>query len=220
MKNYNNLNPTIMKLSANIRKLTLTSHLIFSIGWLGAVAVFIALAITGLTTKDFTIARSMYISLEICTLYIIIPFCIASFLTGIIQAVGTKWGLFKHYWIIIKLFLTFAMTILLFLHLKPISLLSSTAIDSSFTNTGEAIGLIDIIKKAGAALFVLIAIVGISIYKPWGTTKYAMIKEGSFNSEAKSISFSSLRKYILIGLFCSAILFIIIKHLFGGGMHH
>ncbi len=197
-------------MSNNLRKLNLTSHITFSVGWVGAVIVFLALAISGLTTPDTFLARSMCLALEVCTLFVIVPFCILSLITGLIQAIGTKWGLFKHYWIIVKLFLTIAMTILLFLHLQPINALSAAGSDPSFSNSKEAFALIDIIKKAGAAALVLISITAISIYKPWGMTKSS--------SKDQSATFA-WRKYILIAVI-ALLIFIITKHLMGGGMHH
>ncbi len=99
-------------MTTRITKLVLTSHITFSVGWLGAVAVFLALAITGLTSQNIQLARSAYMAMEMSAWFVIVPFCLASLFTGLIQALGTKWGLFKHYWIVVKLFLTI-------LHLLP-----------------------------------------------------------------------------------------------------
>lgn len=205
-----------MVMIQKLRKLTLTSHITFSVGWLGAIAVFIALAVTGLSTVNKQVAQSMYVAMEISTLYIIIPFCIASFITGLIQALGTKWGLFKYYWIIVKLFLTIAMTGLLFLHLKPISYLSGVAMDMSSNNVETSCTLIDLIVKASGAILALIAITTISIYKPWGRVQNTVDinnnnKENIRNK--KSISFYLL---LVTGLL---IAFFVMMHLLNGGVH-
>lgn len=205
-----------MIMTSKLRKFTLTSHITFSVGWLGAVAVFLALAITGLTTFDKQLAYSIYIAMEISTLYIIVPFCLASLITGLIQALGTKWGLFKHYWIIVKLFLTVAMTILLFLHLQPISYLAGVATDISSYKIETSGTLIDLIAKSGATILVLVAITTISIYKPWGKVqhrRHTNNQQENMQNKKKPVSF-----YLLVGLISLTIIFIII-HLFGGGMH-
>jgi hypothetical protein len=198
----------------------LTSHITFSVGWLGAVAVFIALAVTALTTMNNQIARSALLAMDISAWYVIVPFSLASLLTGLVQAFVTKWGLFKHYWIVIKLFLTIVMTILLLLHMQPISYLASVATEPSFSNSQYAKQIIDMIIKAGLAVLVLVAITTISVYKPWGKIKrYQNANEKQFVLQNKNIkSKKSWTFYLLIGLGL-LILFVIIKHLSGGGMH-
>lgn len=204
-----------MVMPQNLRKLTLTSHITFSVGWLGAIAVFLALAVTAFTTVNKQVAQSTYVAMEISTLYIIIPFCIASFITGLIQALGTKWGLFKYYWIIVKLFLTIVMTALLFLHLKPISYLSGVAMDMSSYKIETSRTLIDLIVKASAAVLGLIVITTISIYKPWGRVQRT--KEISGNEEGIHRN-RRIKIYLLFAL-GGIIAFFIIMHLLNGGVH-
>ena len=209
-----------MTLTPRISKLLLTSHITFSVGWLGAVAVFIVLAITGLTTTDNQLSRSALLAMDISAWFVIIPFCLTSLLTGLVQAFGTKWGLFRHYWIIVKLFLTVAMTILLLLHMQPISYLAKAATETSFSNSQYAGELLDIITKAGAAILVLVAITTISVYKPWGKVQRTMTinSNQSYQQSDTNRSKKTWSYYLFIGLGL-LILFIIIKHLFGGGMH-
>ncbi|HZH96176.1 MAG TPA: hypothetical protein VEY06_09840, partial [Flavisolibacter sp.] len=99
-------------MTPRLSKALLTSHITFSVGWIGAVAVFLALAITGLTTQDNQLARSSLIAMELSAWFVVVPFCFTSLFTGVVQAFGTKWGLFKHYWIVVKLFLTVGSTVL------------------------------------------------------------------------------------------------------------
>jgi hypothetical protein len=114
----------IMIMTPRLSKLVLTSHVTLSVGWLGAVAVFLTLGIIGLTTLNNQLARSTYLAMELSTWYVILPFCLMFLLSGIVQALGTAWGLFKHYWILVKLFLTTGITGLLLLHLQPIGYLA------------------------------------------------------------------------------------------------
>ena len=39
-------------MTSRLRKLVLASHVTFSVGWLGAVAAYLALAVIGMTTSD------------------------------------------------------------------------------------------------------------------------------------------------------------------------
>jgi hypothetical protein len=200
-------------------RIVLTSHITFSVGWLGAVAVFLALAITGLSSQNIQLARSAYVAMELSAWYVIVPSCLASLFTGLVQSLGTKWGLFKHYWIVVKLFLTIVATIFLLLHLQPISYLAGVAANTSLSNIQEPGLQIQLIAVSGAAILVLLAATTISIYKPWGKIKFAMgdINKEIFVQGNKATSKKSFGFYILIGL-AILVLFFIIMHLFGGGM--
>lgn len=206
-------------MTPRLSKLVLTSHITFSVGWLGAVAVFLALAITGLTNQDVQLARAAYLTMELIGWFVLIPLCFASLSTGIVQALGTKWGLFKHYWIVVKLFLTIAATIILLLHMQPISYLSGVAAEASFSNT-QVRGLrIQLIADAGAAILLLLATTTISVYKPWGKIQFR-IHDNKQNIELQSKKITSKKSwgfYLLIGPI-SLFIIIIIVHLFGGGM--
>ena len=207
-------------MTPHLSKLVLTSHITFSVGWIGAVAVFLALSIVGLTSQDIELARSACLSMELSALFVIVPFCLISLFTGIVQATGAKWGLFKHYWIVVKLFLTIGSTILLLLHIQPITYLAGVAADPSFSNSQLSAQLIQLIAKAGAAILTLLAITTISVYKPWGTIQFALRNDNKFIniSGSKKGAEKSWEFYGLIALIGLVIIFII-AHLFGGGMN-
>ena len=50
-----------MTMTASLRKFALTAHVTCSVGWLGAVAGFLALAVTGLTSPDAQMVRAAYL---------------------------------------------------------------------------------------------------------------------------------------------------------------
>ena len=52
-------------ITPNLRKCVLTLHIIFSIGWIGAVAAFLVLSLSGLTSRDGEVVRSVYISMDL-----------------------------------------------------------------------------------------------------------------------------------------------------------
>src|SRR6266704_6394420 len=85
-----------------LRKMTITAHVTFSVGWLGAVAAFLVLSIAGLTSHDADVVRGAYLSMDLISWFVIIPMCFAALATGLLQALGTPWGLFRYYWILMK----------------------------------------------------------------------------------------------------------------------
>ncbi len=206
-----------MTLTPRLSKFVLTSHITVSVGWLGAVVVFLALAITGLTSSNTQLATASYLAMEVCAWFVIIPLCLSSLSTGLLQAIGTKWGLFKYYWVVVKLFLTVVGTILLLLHLQPISYLAGIATDVSFTS--NELGLrIDLVQKSALAIILLLTATTLSVYKPWGKIQ-ARASAAVTNNVDQLITTApkSRNSYMLIGLVLLIIIFIII-HLLGGGM--
>ena len=154
-----------------IRKLALTIHVTTSVGWLGAVASFLALAITGLASTSEATARGAYIASEVITWTVIVPLSFASLASGVVQALGTPWGLVRHYWILVKLALTVAGTALLLLHTQPIGQLGAAA--AAATDLGGDLRplQVQLVADAAAALAVLLGATVLSILKPRGMTR-------------------------------------------------
>jgi hypothetical protein len=202
-----------MMMTPFFRKLNLSAHIISSVGWLGSVAAFVAIAITGLVSNDDQVIRSCYIVMEMVTLFVIVPASFAAFSTGVIQGIGTPWGLFRHYWIIVKLVFTVIATVVLLLHLQPISILGNQAATSSALLHDSKSLRIQVLADGAAAVLLLMAITAISIYKPWGRVTSGLNKESAITDR------KWIWKLIFIGIGLSILAFIIV-HLLKGKMAH
>lgn len=208
-----------MTLTPFFRKLALTSHISFSIGWLGAVAGFLAIAIAGLVSQNAQVVRSAYLTLDLMGWFVIVPLCLASLLTGLIESYLTPWGFFRYYWIVVKLFLTIGATILLLVHMQPISHLANIALVTTLSNAQFRGLRIQFIADAGAALLVLLVITSISVYKPWGRTRYGVAQRGT-NPVRGVKAPKKWGLYVLAGLICLVFLLFAILHLTGIMGHH
>src|SRR5215471_13385379 len=110
-----------MTMTPNLRKFALTVHVASSVGLLGSIGAFLTLAIAGLNGQDTQIIRAAYLAMDLVARFIIVPLAFASLLTGLIQSLGTPWGLFRHYWIVAKLAVTIFATAVLLLKMELIS---------------------------------------------------------------------------------------------------
>jgi hypothetical protein len=149
-----------------------------------------------------------------------VPFCLAALLTGVVQSIGTPWGLFRHYWVLLKLMLTVMATAILLLHTQPIDRVAAIAAEATFSSGDLRQLRIQLVADAGAALFVLLATTALSVYKPWGMTPYGVRRqyeatEGRHSSIERR---SSLGRYVLLAL-GGLVLLAILWHLAGGGLH-
>lgn len=159
-----------MTMTPAIRKLTLTTHVTASVGWIGALAVFFAHALAGWLSRDEQVVRAVSIAMGITAWHVILPLSLASFTTGLVQALGTAWGLLRHYWIVFKLLLSAVATIVLLLKLAPISYLAEAAAGTTFSSA-DVLGLrTSLMIHAGGGLLVLLTAATLAIYKPQGTT--------------------------------------------------
>jgi hypothetical protein len=166
-----------MIMKPGLRKLTLTAHVIASVGWFGAVLAFLALAIAGLVSQDAQLVRAVYLTMEVVVSTVIVPLSIASLITGLIQSLGTEWGLFRHYWVLAKLLITVLATLLLVVHTQPVGILAGIARETHITGTDAGRLQIQLVGDAGAALVALLVTTTLSIYKPRGLTYYGWRKQ-------------------------------------------
>jgi hypothetical protein len=163
-------------MSASLRKLGLTAHVLASVGWLGAVAAFLALAIVGLTSGNGPKAIAAYLAMDGITRSVIVPFCVASLITGIIQSLGTPWGLVRYYWVLLKLGLTVSGTVGLLLHTQAIRYAAGMAATGSFGADADQVR-VQLVLTAGAAIVLLFVATVLSVYKPRGLTPYGLSKQ-------------------------------------------
>ncbi|MEX2154205.1 MAG: hypothetical protein WD825_12770 [Gemmatimonadaceae bacterium] len=213
-----------MIMTPGVRKFALVAHVTTSVGWLGAVSAFLVLSVAGLTSEYAQTVRSAYVAMNLIGLWAIVPLSLAALLTGLLQALGTHWGLFRHYWVLAKFALTIVATTLLLLH--------------QFTAVAEAAGRVavapagilpdvgglgtQLVFDAGAAVLVLLVTTTLSIYKPWGRTRYGQHEDEPLTSAAPTIAKTreilpaGLRIFLaIIGVIVATI---VIVHLAGGGM--
>ncbi len=163
-----------MIMSPRFRKFALTAHVTSSVGWLGAVVVFLALAIVGLTNQDAQTVRAAYLVMEPAAWFVLVPLAFSSLLTGIVQALGTTWGLFRHYWVLFKLMITIFATIVLLSYMKTFGIMAGVAKDPS-ADLGMVRNASPSLHAALALLVLLVATV-LAVYKPNGMTRYGWRK--------------------------------------------
>jgi len=165
-----------MIMPARLRKFALIAHVTTTVGWLGAVAVFLALAVVGLTSHDAQTVRGAYLVMEPAAWLVLVPLAFASLLTGIVQSLGTEWGLFRHYWVLFKLLITVFATIVLLNYMETFTFMAGVAADPS-ADLGVVRNASPRLHAALALLVLLVATV-LAVYKPRGVTRYGRRRHG------------------------------------------
>jgi hypothetical protein len=161
-----------------LRKLVLTAHVATSVGWLGAAAVFLVLGIVGLCSGDAAVVRAVYLAMDAASWPVLVPLALASLLTGLVQGLGTKWGLFRHYWVVVKLTMTVLAAAVVLLYTETLAYQADLA-----RRVGD--GDISALRSAGPVLHsgigmvLLGTAVVLSVFKPPGLTSYGRRKRRS-----------------------------------------
>ena len=194
-----------------MRKLVLTVHVLVSVGWLGAVVAFLVLAIVGAKSPSTDVARSVYPAMNTIGLAAIVPASLLALASGIVQSLETPWGLLRHRWVLTKLVLTVLATIALLLH-QFIAIAEAARRAAAGVPVGS-LG-VQLVVDAAIAAVVLVLTTVLSIYKPWGLTRYGQRKR---DSDPVPLTMSAkvgiAVAVMLVGAFVAL-------HVAGGGMHH
>jgi len=164
-----------MIMTPRLRKFALTAHVTASVGWLGAVAGFLALAVAGLISKDAQTVRGSYLAMELTVRFVIVPLSLASLLTGLVQSLGSKWGLFRHYWILVKLLINVFANIILLIYINILA-----GVVAEITLSRGDLGRLRApspLLHAGASLLLLLVATALGVYKPRGLTPYGRRKQ-------------------------------------------
>lgn len=221
-----------------LRKLNLTAHVTTSVGWLGAVTAFLVLSIAGLTSQDAEIVRGSYLAMNLIGQSAIIPLSLAALLTGLAQSLGTHWGLFRHYWVLVKFTLAIGATILLLLHQFTAVAGAARRVSGTAAGTLPEVGRLgtQLVADASLAVVVLLVTTTLSIYKPWGRTRYGQRKQQQEQRETRGETLMSnppiiadsdkqtagktlpLGLKIFLGVVGVIVAIFVVLHLTGGGL--
>lgn len=166
-----------MIMTPSLRKFALTIHVALSVSVVGAVAGFLALAVAGLTSPDSQMVRAAYLAMDLTAWYVIVPLVFASLVTGLIQSLGTTWGLFRHWWVLAKLMVTVIVTIVLLLQLELIGYLADAAAAPTWSAADVRGPRMSPVLHAAGGLLALLVPVALSLYKPRGLTPYGWRKQ-------------------------------------------
>jgi hypothetical protein len=160
-----------MTMPPRVRKAALTTHVVCSVGWLGAVAGSLALAVAALVTGDAQTMRGVYLALDVTGWFALVPLSLASLATGLVQALGTNWGLFRYWWVVVKFVITVVAVIVLLMYTQTLGALADSAREASAaTGEGETLPSPSPVLHAAVALLLLLVTTTLAVFKPPGLT--------------------------------------------------
>ncbi|MBB5804948.1 vacuolar-type H+-ATPase subunit I/STV1 [Saccharothrix ecbatanensis] len=140
-----------------LRKSWLLLHVISSVGWLG---VTIGMLVLALAAFD---APQLYQAMSLLGDLVVLPLALTALVTGVVLSLGTKWGLVKHRWVLVKFVLT------------VIAVIATTF--SLRSGLHEAAGGVvaagsDVLVACCVSLTLYTFNTVLSVFKPWGRTRW------------------------------------------------
>ena len=203
------------------RRLNLTAHVASSVGWLGAVVAFLALSIAGLTSENAETVRASYVAMNLIGQFIIVPLSVVALLTGLVQSLGTHWGLVRHYWVLTKFALTVGATVLLLLHQFTAVATAARRVTITSGPTLPDLGRLatQLVFDAGLATLVLLVTTTLSVFKPWGRTGYGLARSDvRLSHDGVVVDRTPLAPRIVLAIIVMFLATIVVLHLTGRGM--
>jgi hypothetical protein len=211
-----------MRFAPALRKFTFTTHVSSSVAWMGAVLVFLALAAIALVSEDEGTVRGAYLVMAPAAWLVLVPLAHASLLTGIALSLGTPWGLFRHYWVVLKLGITALCTVVLVIYMGTFQQMAGVAADPVIE-----MGLVrnpSPLLHSALALVLLVTATVLAVYKPFGMTAHGLRQQGSLQSLPNRrvvAARNETRNRVFLVLVVAGIvgLLLIVTHLIRGGLH-
>jgi hypothetical protein len=132
--------------------------------------VFLALASIAFVSEDERTVRGAYLVMAPAAWLVLVPLAHASLVSGIVLSLGTPWGLFRHYWVALKLAITLFSTAILLIYMGTFRQMAGVAADPVVQ-----LGLVrnpSPVVHAVLALILLLMATWLAVYKPFGVTPY------------------------------------------------
>jgi hypothetical protein len=158
------------------RKLRLRLHVATTVSILGTDLVLLTLGIANLGGAD---PRTIYPAASLVDTWLVAPLAVLSLGTGLLLGSLTPWGVFRYWWVMIKLAITSVFTALVLFVLIPrlgMVAASVTISDAGPLSIGQRVLLV--IAPALASSLLLLNVV-LAIFKPGRRLRARITAEGS-----------------------------------------
>ncbi|WP_240505015.1 hypothetical protein [Nocardia mangyaensis] len=100
----------------------------------------------------------------------LVPLSVASLVTGVVQSLGTPWGLIGHYWVLFELVLNVVATAILLLYTGTVDHYAALAADPA--STLDALRAPTFVVHGVAATVILVGATVLAVVKPRGLTLF------------------------------------------------
>lgn len=156
------------RLGVRARRALLVVHIVAAGAWIGIDVMVAVLVTVGWTSDDPATRGAAY---EALGRFVVAPMLGSALLcatTGTVLGLATRWGLARHWWVLVKLVITLVLGTLIVVALRP-GMDEVTAAGATIAEGGTpATDLTTLFFPPAVSLSALSVAVVLSVYKPWG----------------------------------------------------
>jgi hypothetical protein len=156
------------RLGGKTRKGVLVLHVGSAGAWLGIDVVMAFVTFTALLTDDLQTRALCYLVLERFVVWPLVMTGLVCLLTGLLLGLGSKYGLVKFWWVLVKLVLNLVLTALALVSLRPGVAELGEAGRRIAAGGPDTVPLGDMIYPPIVSPTMLVLAMVLSVYKPWG----------------------------------------------------
>ncbi|MDZ4873906.1 MAG: hypothetical protein CLLPBCKN_003302 [Chroococcidiopsis cubana SAG 39.79] len=163
------------KLSVKQKNWLLSVHVAVGSMWFGTALCMVAIALHNRNTINGDELYAINSVLKLLDDFVIIPAAVLSLITGGLLCWLTIWGFFKHYWVIVKWVMTVTLIVTGTIWLGPwtnaMTVIAQTERIQAWQNPLYVFDQKAVLIGAAIQTGCILAIVAISVIKPWGRRK-------------------------------------------------
>ena len=145
------------------RKLLLTVHVATAVSVLGTDLVLLVL---GISSVRGAAPRTIYPAADLIATWLLAPLAVTALGTGVLLGLLTRWGLFRYWWVTIKLTLTAILTGVILFVLVPRLGAAADAATGPAAQTFTIAERLPLAVAPAAGVMLLILTVILAVYKP------------------------------------------------------
>ncbi len=155
------------RLAPRWRKAALVAHILSAAAWVGVDVLVAVLVVIGMTAGPQT-AGLAYQALGSFVVGPMLTAALCTSATGLLLGWGTRWGLVRYWWVLVKLVITVVLTVLVVVALAP--MMPDVVTHGERLAAGEPLtgDVGDLVFPPVVSLAALSAATVLSVFTPWG----------------------------------------------------
>lgn len=159
------------RLPLGVRRATLVVHIVAAGSWIGIDVLVAVLVTAGWFASDPATRGIAYQALGTFTVWPMLASGLVCLASGLLLGLGTKWGISRYWWVLVKLALTIMLCTLIVFALRPdmgAVVQGGRDIAATGATTTELTALF---FPPAVSLSLLSVAVALSVFKPWGRVR-------------------------------------------------
>jgi hypothetical protein len=161
------------RLGRRWRKATLVTHIVSAGAWIGIDVMVAVLVLTGRYGSTDEVRGLAYEALATFVVWPMLVSGLICLVTGLILGLGTRWGLVRYWWVLVKLTLNLVLCTLILVALRP-GMDEIRDYGRDLPNGAPEPGVVsDMIFPPAVSLSALTLATVLAVVKPWGRIRRA-----------------------------------------------